>query len=660
MNLLKQTALILGLTALSLGGWTIYRDWRNRISIIFAFLCLLISVWAISFVTYATLGGRLPHDVHIFCNVWIAPVVITLLSKIFFKKTNRFSQCLQFVSAIGALFLGAMIALSLSRGFAITAFINFWPSFILIQYFYILGQDLIFKGPLNTDYISQSKKIIFYLGLGLSLALCTFDRVPALGYIIPALGNLLLTIYLIFANQIIIPQKIFRLEALLSRFFAILTLALIITGFFALLYSYISETFPLFLLNSFLISFAVLMLWNPLVTFFRYMTRELSRSETSARLEKLGVLKDAISVATDLENLKTLLTSAFRLWLKDAEVTLVFDQAESKLPPKVLEYFEYLRDRKIALILHRGIIDAELEQALTSDRRRMLRRILKFLDNHQTDLIFPVIYSEKVIALLLLKAEINGDEWNLSFGRYNKLGELVADLGPTLIRLTQIEEAKERDRLVLMGEMAAGLAHEVRNPLGAIRSAAELMGEASGPWAKVIQEEVGRLNRLVSQFLDFAYDPKDEQEQLNLNEIMLTSIENIKFSIPNEVKLELLTEETSVLVKAVPDHLQQVLFKLVQNAVKAVEGMIMPQIKIRVFETGFEVTDNGMGMDEETLHKMFQPFFTSFRDGTGLGLSICQKLVHFNSGKISAVSHAGIGTTVSVTFSKDQSGAAQS
>ena len=85
-------------------------------------------------------------------------------------------------------------------------------------------------------------------------------------------------------------------------------------------------------------------------------------------------------------------------------------------------------------------------------------------------------------------------------------------MGLILFRLTRVEEENEKDRLMLLGELAAGLAHEVRNPLGAIRGAAELIPDSKSPWAKVIQEEVSRLNRLVSQFLDFAQDPKDSRK----------------------------------------------------------------------------------------------------------------------------------------------------
>jgi signal transduction histidine kinase len=197
--------------------------------------------------------------------------------------------------------------------------------------------------------------------------------------------------------------------------------------------------------------------------------------------------------------------------------------------------------------------------------------------------------------------------------------------------------------------MAAGLAHEVRNPLGAIRGAAELI-DTESPWAKVIQEEVNRLNRLVSQFLDFADAPKEKPEPVSLTDLAKTTVKHLQPMIPANVSFELNLTEEEIWVKAVPDHIQQVLINLVQNGLKAVESVAEPKLQVKVFRSGFSVRDNGVGMDEETVSRIFLPFFTSFKNGTGLGLSICQRLVHFNEGRISVTSSPGRGTEMTVSL----------
>ena len=105
-------------------------------------------------------------------------------------------------------------------------------------------------------------------------------------------------------------------------------------------------------------------------------------------------------------------------------------------------------------------------------------------------------------------------------------------------------------------------------------------------------------------------------------------------------------------VEWVPDFLKQILFNLLQNAVKAIASKTNPKIEVRVFHEGFEVIDNGMGMSDEIKVKIFQPFFTTFEEGTGLGLSICQRLLKSNQGSIEVHSGIGNGTRFRVVLGK--------
>ncbi len=649
MNLLKQTALVLGLASLVIGGWAIYRNFRNKISILFSLLCFLVSVWALSFVSYATLGGHLSYDIHRFCNLWLTPAAIALISRILFRRENQFSRILLGVSVAGAVIFSILVSFSLSFQMQwVQSVVNFFPTLIFVEYVYIMVQDLVFKEPMNTDFISPSKRVAFYLGLGSSLLFCTFDHVQQFGYTIPAIGNLFFTVYLVFASQAITPQKLLRIETIVSRFFAILILALIITGFFALLYPYISETFGLFLLNSFLISFAVLALWNPLTTFFRYLASKIFSHEGDNLQNQVDEIQFLITAATNLDQLKIDLIRKLEMSMQSSRVKLICDIEGVRLSETVLNYFEYLVGRKIVPILHRDILRMEREQVLTESQRQAIDFLIQYLNEQKADVVFPVFYTAKVVALILVQVDATIDEWSLSFGKYSKLYDSVQEFGLALVRLTEIEEAKEKDRLILMGEMAAGLAHEVRNPLGAIRGAAELITDDTTPWAKVIQEEVARLNRLVSQFLDFAQDPKEKKETVDLNEVVRISLEQFKSTLPSTVEVAFIPFESRALVSAVPDHLRQVLWNFLQNSQKAVAEVSEPKIQVKVFENGISVSDNGIGMSEDVKERVFQPFFTSFKNGTGLGLSISQRLIHFNGGRIDLETEKGRGTKFTI------------
>ena len=97
MNLLKQTALVLGLVSLSLGGWALFKNWRQKLAILYAILCFIVAAWALSFVTHATLGGRLSKDIHWFFNIWLAPIGVTIVSKILSGRTGGADGCKELV-----------------------------------------------------------------------------------------------------------------------------------------------------------------------------------------------------------------------------------------------------------------------------------------------------------------------------------------------------------------------------------------------------------------------------------------------------------------------------------------------------------------------------------------------------------------------------------
>jgi two-component system sensor histidine kinase HydH len=658
MNLLKQTALILGLVSISLCGWTLYRNWRQKTAVLFAAVCFVLSWWALTFVSHVTLSGRTAGDIHFLLNLWLSPIGVLLLSQML-PAPNRVSQWLLGCSSLGAAFLSVLIMSSHTDFPFYRDMVVFWPTFIFGEFLYLFWQDIILKKPVRVDFIPSDRRNWLYAGLGLCLLTCTLDHLPYLGFIIPSIGNLLLTTYLVFIAQVITPQKLLRLDALFSRFLAIVTLSLIITGFFALVYQYISETFPLFLLNSFLISFAVLVLWTPLVSLFRFLGSILFKKSSLDWNLRFQSFQLQLIEITDISSLEELLQTIFSSWLQANETHLVLESQFRRLPEAVETFF--LRgDSANIPILHRELIHMERHQLFTQGKKEELDSLLHFLDFWKCDIVFPVYSGPALVALIKVAAPGVVVEWTVTPAIYNRILITVQGVGEVIHRITQIEAQTEKERLILLGEMAAGLAHEVRNPLGAIRGAAELIDSASSPWGKVIQEEVGRLNRLVSQFLEFAHVPKEIPDRVNLNELVSTCVNNFSASagIPQGSSVDCELYPQPVWVYVVPDQIQQVILNLMQNALKAMEQKDTKiennRVKVQVFKAGFAVADHGIGMSESLQKKVFQPFFTSFAKGTGLGLSICQHLIQLNYGDIKIESKENEGTRMIVSLREQE------
>jgi signal transduction histidine kinase len=220
--------------------------------------------------------------------------------------------------------------------------------------------------------------------------------------------------------------------------------------------------------------------------------------------------------------------------------------------------------------------------------------------------------------------------------------------------------------------MAAGLAHEIRNPLGAIKGAAQLLADpvpeaqidpASREFIGIILEEVDRLDRVVGSVLDLARPAQGSVVPTDVNAIVRRTLQVLSIerrSDQLEVELALGPELPRVAID--PEQLRQVLMNLFRNAVQAMKGRGKVVIATRVrFGRGtrpgsgsdepfveLSVTDNGPGISQKVLANIFLPFFTTKDKGTGLGLSISQRIAQSAGGRIEVRSYEGKGSTFAV------------
>jgi two-component system sensor histidine kinase HydH len=233
----------------------------------------------------------------------------------------------------------------------------------------------------------------------------------------------------------------------------------------------------------------------------------------------------------------------------------------------------------------------------------------------------------------------------------------------TLLLLTYIRksyamerELSEKKRLALLGEMAAVLAHEIRNPIGSIKGFAQLLlekkdtGDPEREFLQIMVEESVRLEKLVKDLLVYARSEKISPSHVDLNSLIQECLKqfqeaNVSFTTDVQEPCSLYTDR---------DKLKEIILNLIQNAIEATKEK--DNIHIRVQRAPghcvIEVIDHGEGMEKETIDKIFQPFFTTKTKGTGLGLSIVKKLLENLDGKIEVESTFGKGTITRVILSQ--------
>src|SRR6185295_10050047 len=219
-------------------------------------------------------------------------------------------------------------------------------------------------------------------------------------------------------------------------------------------------------------------------------------------------------------------------------------------------------------------------------------------------------------------------------------------------------------RLAALGQMAAGLAHEVKNPLSAIKGAAQLLGEpasgrapddASSEFLGIILEEVERLDRVVRSVLDYARPKQGDFGLVNVNAVVDQTLRLLSSDREGGCSYSTEFDGEVPRVRADAEQLRQVLLNLIRNAGEAMggRGTITITTRTRRAETSersveIAITDHGPGITPEVRANLFVPFFTTRAQGTGLGLAISERIIQEMGGRIEVLTTEGAGSTFSV------------
>ncbi|TMQ11903.1 MAG: hypothetical protein E6J90_33510 [Deltaproteobacteria bacterium] len=672
------SALLAALLIFAVGTSVLLRSRSDRMYTSFAVFTFVVAAWhACTFLSVET-KGPVMHWLAMWFAATIPPTAIRFF-RIFLaqpsiggpKRGPRVTLAWTLV-AYAALVVSAIYKPGRTR---IHDTIYFQVPFVVYVFggLYRCVYDLYIQYRATTKRVERTR--VGYLALGGFVATTlTLTGTLRLGVTWLAVGNVLGILYLYFLSQTLFRYRLIDLNELLGKMAVLGTLVMLlwaVNGF--LLYWMGSGTSPdggsnkdLYLLNAL-----------------------RQRTELRGRLDMVRrELPGVVDVADMVQRITTALEESRRV--TDASVYLLdadgagFDRAAfiGRAPPERLDASAErpLLDRVRGGYLDKDQLAHELEELAaatqTEAKQAAVRALRSRLDELHAGVIFPLLGSAETEQgpWLLGLFCVRDDRTESAFDAddLDTFRQLAAGAARVIESSQAYERVKERDRLAALGEMAAGLAHEIRNPLGAIKGAAQLLitdGAASDAQTSttemvelldIIVEEANRLNNVVTRFLDYARAERPGREgagKVDLNQVVRKTQQLLQQELPKGIELRVRIDEMLPSIAGDPESLMQVFLNLGQNALHAMpDGGTLEILTTRrrrsrlgygqFAEVRFR--DNGVGIPRDKLKKLFIPFYTTKQKGTGLGLAISHRIVNQHGGTIEVRSTLGQGSTFSV------------
>ncbi len=289
----------------------------------------------------------------------------------------------------------------------------------------------------------------------------------------------------------------------------------------------------------------------------------------------------------------------------------------------------------------------------------------KILDTLNVIVLFPLRVLSKLNGVLFVSGNAKTEKTikdNLD------LISITADLAALAFENALLyEQQKDRvkkmyraDQLSVLGQIAAGAAHEIRNPLTTIRSTIQFLKNEvqSKDLVSDLIDEVDRINAIIHGLLNFAKPAELILEKFSLDTLITQSVALAKNTAPEQIEIQFTNNCKSSVIRADSSQLKQVFLNLILNSIDAVSDKENGFVHI-VLDTltqneagdqffNIELKDNGHGISDENIEKLFIPFFTTKTNGTGLGLSICYGIINRHGGEIEIKSTVHIGTTINI------------
>jgi signal transduction histidine kinase len=688
-NIRTQTSLVCGALAIAIAVSALLRGRVRTVHLLFAGFAVDLGLWYLSQSAFLGLSPSPGWATAIaILTVALPQLALRLFEAMVPHDDGQAPRLLRFAGASFIVILPVVVLLSLRpEGSLISRWALFLYVFVLLTAgLWTLGQ----RGRQSPSRDTQ-RRVRFLVVIGAAAGLATlFDfawfLTESLGW--PPVGAVLSIVFLFLLAEGLRKERLLDLYELLARLLVATSIAFLIALIFYFLAVELGQ-FRTMYLNVVLAAIVVILIFDPLRERVEASIQRFFRERFDLE-SSIAVLQRRLAHILEVDEMGAIVMAALDqsrrvtgagLYLRDPEGA-GFDLLAS-LGPRVPRRVEVATARALLDRLEQGPLSLEeIAREVSFHRARgehddpgtAVLAAAAVLGSLQQGVVIAVRDEEReIIGLLVVTDDRARDAFAAE--ELTMLATLAAQIGVVVENSRVYAQMKERDRLAVLGQMAAGLAHEIRNPLGAIKGAAQLLADpapdasldpASREFLGIILEEVDRLDRVVGSVLDLARPHEGGAVvPTDVNAVVRRTLQIISAEPGSEeLKLEVTLDPSLPRVVIDAEQLRQVLLNLLRNASQAMKGRGKVAVSTRVrFGRGtrsggpsdepfveLTVADNGPGLSERAQENLFMPFFTTKEKGTGLGLAISQRIVQGAGGRIDVRSYEGKGSTFSVVL----------
>ncbi len=713
MTIYTQSALLAAIVTLALAIGMLIRGRRTALHYYYVLLNFVLFAWNVgnflSSVTQSELWSRVSTIVALF-----VPFSALKFFHTFLDDQDGLAERVSRITGITTLMLIPFVVSPLWR--------QEWFSAVLFIYVFVnlyLCMFFIWKKLRSSDRRTESARLL-YLAIGgvVAITFTLLGFIPRLGFpsamaTIPVLGNVMIAFYMYFLSQILVQYRLLGLSELVGKIAVLAALVLLLTAIYGLLAIWIGDNPGQFSFYTLVVAFVLLILFEPMKVFIEERINRILFRERFEFTRQLALLRRELANVVEIDDLAELLIARLQNSRRVTRASLYLleddglryrriaslEDAPAQLDAvKNRHFFEQLKEEG-AIVLEdiQDQINTRRQEDGAEAEVEDLNQIAQVLRHISASVSLPILSEERVIGLI----NVNDDRMREAYTveEVRLLVQIASQAAISIENSRASQALREKDRLAAVGEMAAGLAHEIRNPLGAIKGAAQFLEleveqladetpEEDSPamFLEIIIEEVNRLNSVVSQFLDYARPYRGEPEACDINRAVERAASLWKHQCELwEVELVLDLAEGLPLVQADVEQLKQIFLNLVINAIQATgtppreedepESSFVSSTEIPargsgareaklIVRTGLanrvrgpggrlqagemvavQFIDNGGGIPTEELDRIFIPFFTTKQKGSGLGLAISQRILENLGGQMEVSSEVGRGST---------------